>query len=53
MQLDTAYKVVHKPASLIEFVTKKCGKRDVSQLRLEDCRIAAKKLKEEGVTWKL
>ena len=53
IQLDTSYKVVHKPAPLIELFAKKCGKRDVSQLRIEDCRIAAKKLKEEGVTWKL
>lgn len=51
-QLDTAYKVVQKPSSLVEILAQYLNK-PAERLNLADFSSAAHRLKKEGLSWKL
>ena len=50
MQVDNAYKMVHKPATVTEFIARLMGKRELS---MADCAAVDRKLRASKSTYKL
>ena len=50
MQVDNAYKMVHKPATVSEFIARLMGKRELS---MADCASVDKKVRSSKAAWKI